>query len=116
MTIDLEGMRAAAEKATPGPWTFWFPEDQSIRVAKWVDSELMDIARIVSPAKAQGNAAFIATANPAAVLAPLDYVERLKEGLQAIEFELSGMGHSTGNSMRALNQARSLIQETQDDR
>ena len=92
MTIDLEGMRAAAEKATPGPWLHvegerlshdahgweeWAVKPALLRLPQDADDEEYHIVEDPFEAKT-ADLAFIATANPAAVLALLDYVERLK--------------------------------------
>lgn len=59
-------------------------------------------------AKARDEAGFIGT--PADCIRYLDAeVQAMRDALQGVVRELSGMGHSTGNSMRALNIAKSVL-------
>jgi hypothetical protein len=67
-------LREAASKATPGPWT---------SVGDWVMTGSLHVATI--PRAFDGdwsrdNAAYIALAHPAAVLALLDECERMRAG------------------------------------
>ena len=76
-------LREAAKKATPGPW-FMEPDETSpdILAAPGVVARTVasDMPRQVDAL----NAAFIAAANPAAVLALLDENARMREALKTI--------------------------------
>ncbi|HAV1936300.1 ead/Ea22-like family protein [Enterobacter hormaechei] len=71
--IDKHALREAAEKATKGQWVVEF--DDEIYSTDGVNNE--QIAMVFSENEAR-DAAFIAAANPAAVLALLDELEALK--------------------------------------
>ncbi|CAM8108669.1 ead/Ea22-like family protein [Enterobacter hormaechei] len=71
--IDKRALREAAEKATKGQWVVEF--DDEIYSTDGVNNE--QIAMVFSENEAR-DAAFIAAANPAAVLALLDELEALK--------------------------------------
>lgn len=73
-TIDTANLRALAEAATPGPWIH-YPEDNIIVAEGQEHATLIDVcARSlhVPPVQRDANAALIAAANPAAILALLD--------------------------------------------
>lgn len=74
--IDKRALREAAEKATPGPWGIarngkTITSNQSHPVAVITE----DFHRLLDNGKTGGDAEFIASANPATVLALLDELE-----------------------------------------
>ena len=74
--IDTRALREAAEKATPGPWGIarngkTITSNQSHPVAVITE----DFHRLLDNGKTGGDAEFIASANPATVLALLDELE-----------------------------------------
>lgn len=71
--IDKRGLREAAEKATKGRWAVEF--DDEIYSTDGVNHE--QIAMVFSENEAR-DAAFIAAANPATVLALLDELEKMQ--------------------------------------
>lgn len=85
MTIDIKAIKAAAEAATPGPWKSRagfhtdtveiFRPDRSIK-KPFYPSELATVHVDLKNGKA--NAKHVATANPAAVIALCNEVERLR--------------------------------------
>ena len=78
--LDHAALRALAEAATPGPWTLSAdgpPPDIIAGMSVVACTLPSDRTRDEDTA----NAAYIAAANPAAVLALLDEVERLREAL-----------------------------------
>ena len=81
MTINLKAIRAAAEAATPGPWeaagpSFGAPLPKYLNCVGWVteDDEFEDVctAPLGSDGGNSADMAYIATANPAAILELLD--------------------------------------------
>ncbi|HBJ6087140.1 TPA: ead/Ea22-like family protein [Escherichia coli] len=78
--IDKRGLREAAEKATKGRWAVEF--DDEIYSTDGVNHE--QIAMVFSENEAR-DAAFIAAANPATVLALLDELETAKKRIAELE-------------------------------
>lgn len=76
MTIDTTQLRELAQKASPGPWYTSAPSEHAV----WYD--IKDgrylIADTSSGFTDDGNAEYIAAANPATVLALLDELDRLR--------------------------------------
>lgn len=120
----MAALRAAAEKATPGPWnTNGYNENE-------VDANDGRIVAIcfgpeshTEPA-ALANAAYIALANPAAVLALLDRVaaaeaqlERADTAINILHRAMIGPGKVPPRFKRPINEARAALaaaqQETQ---
>lgn len=96
---DRAALRAAAEKATPGPWemkrSFISPDIISpvgLVVAVTIASDM-------KPSMDEANAAYIALANPAAVLALLDDVERMREALSMCLRVMEGIAHHEASPM-----------------
>lgn len=91
MTPDqLRELREKAEKATPGPWetaeTPGFGHDHAPYTVVNGDNEQItecwdNTPGAWKPEQNEGNAAFIAAANPQTVIALLDEIERLREAL-----------------------------------
>ena len=78
--IDKRGLRVAAEKATKGRWAVEF--DDEIYSTDGVNHE--QIAMVFSENEAR-DAAFIAAANPATVLALLDELEAAEKRIAELE-------------------------------
>ncbi|EPX4350726.1 ead/Ea22-like family protein [Escherichia coli] len=78
--IDKRGLREAAEKATKGRWAVEF--DDEIYSTDGVNHE--QIAMVFSENEAR-DAAFIAAANPATVLAMLDELEAAEKRIAELE-------------------------------
>jgi hypothetical protein len=78
--IDKRGLREAAEKATKGRWAVEF--DDEIYSTDGVNHE--QIAMVFSENEAR-DAAFIAAANPATVLAMLDELESAEKRIAELE-------------------------------
>lgn len=78
--IDKRGLREAAEKATKGRWAVEF--DDEIYSTDGVNHE--QIAMVFSENEAR-DAAFIAAANPATVLALLDELETAEKRIAELE-------------------------------
>lgn len=92
--IDLKAIRAAAEAATPGPWeaagpSFGAPLPKYLNCVGWVteDDEFDDVctAPLGSDGGNSADMIFIATANPAAILALLDRLEAAEAQLAIYE-------------------------------
>ena len=81
--IDKRGLREAAEKATKGRWAVEF--DDEIYSTDGVNHE--QIAMVFSENEAR-DAAFIAAANPATVLALLDELETAEKRIAELEAKL----------------------------
>lgn len=81
--IDKRGLREAAEKATKGRWAVEF--DDEIYSTDGVNHE--QIAMVFSENEAR-DAAFIAAANPATVLALLDELEAAEKRIAELEAKL----------------------------
>lgn len=78
--LDREGLRALAEKATPGPWQ---PSGDSIEVHRG--------GTLFVAYRGNGtydDAAFIAAANPTTVLALLDENERMRAAVSVMSIAL----------------------------
>lgn len=84
--IDIKAIRAAAEAATPGPWRIDTSPDVGLANHVGISAERHGLlAQVVwkmndeprSP-RCESTAQFIATANPATVLALCDEIERLQ--------------------------------------
>ena len=86
--IDLSAIKAAAEAATPGPWA---TDDPWIVYAK-IDKKVVYLAKTsqldTMPSQFLKDAAFIAAANPAAVLELIALTERLQSELTAAHEQL----------------------------
>ena len=80
MTINKQALREAAEKATKGRWAVEF--DDEIYSTDGVNHE--QIAMVFSENEAR-DAAFIAAANPATVLALLDELEAAEKRIAELE-------------------------------
>lgn len=89
--IDKSALREAAEKATKGEWAVEF--DDEVYATDGVNNE--QIAMVFSENEAR-DAAFIATANPATVLALLDDLEakdkQIADLKEAFRIALSAAG------------------------
>lgn len=85
MTVDTQKLRELLEKATPGPWKH-VVEDNIIYADAAPRLRLLDlIVRSIDTSSEQrdADAAYIAAANPDAVSALLDEIDRLRAELQA---------------------------------
>ncbi len=78
MGVDLEAIEAAARRATSGPWCVHYGRQQrALPHIRTVDGKyIMENGRGV---RSNCDASFIATANPAAILAMCEEVRRLRE-------------------------------------
>ena len=86
---DLSRLESLARKATPGPWFRPIANDTAVR------SDDVDIAQTVGAyelewERMEADAAYIAAANPAAVLALIERVRELEGKLEAIRDECDG--------------------------
>lgn len=86
--IDIKAIRAAAEAATPGPWeavgpSFGEPLPKYLNEVGRINEDEMFEEVCVSPwpedDACSADMIFIATANPAAVIALCDEIERLRK-------------------------------------
>ena len=115
MTIDTQRLRELAQKATPGPWkagclASWNADGVSCRfVYRGKDESVQTRVRIKGGEGVNGSvfdcdadAEYIAAANPATVLAPLDEIDRLR----TIEAAARNLVNVKGqhNSEQAMNQ------------
>lgn len=89
--IDKRGLREAAEKATKGRWAVEF--DDEIYSTDGVNHE--QIAMVFSENEAR-DAAFIAAANPATVLALLDELERNQQYVKRRDHENEDIALTVG--------------------
>jgi len=95
---DLSRLESLAREATPGEWEAWDePSEGAPTVARCNDNGCREIAYITEhphlpdPRKdASANAAYIAAANPAAVLALIARVRELEGKLEDIRDECDG--------------------------
>jgi hypothetical protein len=103
---DRNALREAAIKATPGPWTCepdmrqeYSPHSQSYNGEEYVAGYNIssDSREVISEegilADGEANAAYIAAAHPAAVLALLEQNERMREALGSIAGMTREMEH-----------------------
>ena len=82
MIPDLKELRAAAETATPGPW-----EARGLRVEVLAWRSIHPVASfslLPDTPRGEANAAFVALANPEAILALIDAYERLAKAGDAL--------------------------------
>ena len=94
--MNLTELRKLAEAATPGQW-----ESYETRVYLPHNSGGFDIRN--SP-NAENNAAYIAAANPATILALLDLIAQCKEALMANIIGTSGRTPKTHEALAAIEQ------------
>ena len=82
MTIDTQQLRELAQKATPGPWTYFpYPKYKEHHVSLPIDGSGMTMPLFpdgCQTSRQREDAEFIAAANPATVLALLDEIDRLR--------------------------------------
>lgn len=85
---DMKGLREAAGKATPGPWSYRPNQYDDWGILRAPDSSLVAVSRgdakDYSPWRADPyapNGQFIALANPSTILSLLDYCEGLEKAL-----------------------------------
>jgi hypothetical protein len=79
---EMEALRAAAEKATPGPWVVWSSlYERMAAQLRSADTTVEGVALAEFYGRANGycNASFIALANPASILRLLAQAERVRE-------------------------------------
>ena len=89
----LNKLKEKAEKATPGEWLHCFARG---RWEGWIiDEQHRDILKEVS--NFRENAAFIAAANPAVVLALIDHIKQMETELDAVRYDEA---HESGMRMR----------------
>ena len=93
-----QSLKAAAEKATPGPWALardrkTVVSNQSHPIANLSDA----MHRMLADGTTGQDAEFISLANPANVLA---LVEALEKGKRAARTVLTGMCYSVGSATR----------------
>lgn len=96
--IDKRALREAAEKATKGQWVVEF--DDEIYSTDGVNNE--QIAMVFSENEAR-DAAFIAAANPAAVLALLDELEAKDSTIATQQQEIRTLLNALGQSSEKRN-------------
>ena len=117
-------LRALAEEATPGPWNQWV-ESGEVLAGEVIENRpglirmkrgtSVDICECAEDDDAEDNeqhlhnAAYIAAAHPAAVLALLDEVERLREALETISKSYPAMEFTS--SLHAGRLARAALEE-----
>lgn len=93
--LDLKALRAAAEAATPGPWRVESMRPSTLGIETVWSAGMHDIADCSKAAglpystrvpaeQIEANAAFIAAANPAAVLALLDELDAAYRALSDV--------------------------------
>lgn len=106
MSLEKE-LRDAAGKATPGPW----------RSAEWTTGtypyEVFDPqtqSRVCAGSK-EANAAFIALANPANILALLDKLERMEKALEPFANVASELPESRRGAVFGYNGATITAEE-----
>lgn len=85
MTIDTTKLRELAQKATPGQWELRFFSDKTVVAQEKRRGEFRELLLVVRQPRERHvrNAAFIAAANPATVLALLDEVENTRKAMNA---------------------------------
>lgn len=102
--MDIKKLKEAAEKATPGPWhaTKEFANRQRIDAEPATYDPLAAVYGGVSDAacnQTDNNAAFIAAANPAAVLVLIASYERLVEALKQLDAMYARAWDTTDGSL-----------------
>ncbi|MBO9710531.1 MAG: ead/Ea22-like family protein [Caulobacter sp.] len=112
-SLDIEALRAAAEKATPGPWIASAQQTQC--EYRWfvlhLDQQGQPFADIcqASNSNKAANAAFIALANSAAVLALIAQRDALLEAAREFSREYDGFEDGDGNPCPTLAKTRAAI-------
>ena len=104
--IDYQALREAAEKATKGQWTVEF--DDEIYSTDGVNHE--QIATVLSENESR-DAAFIAAASPATVLALLDELERNQQYIKNLDQENEDIALTVGKLRVKLEAAEMRIAE-----
>lgn len=125
--IDINELKAAAEKATPGPWVY--PRDASGAPDLAIFSSVKPksahsehgpvIAHVAMADPVTGflpkgayeaNATFIALANPTAILSIIERVEALEDALSSAITAMETLGHP--HNWGALKKARAALSPT----
>lgn len=85
MTIDTTKLRELAQNATPGPWVLRFFSDKTVVTQEKRRGEFRALLLMVRQPRERhvSNAAFIAAANPATVLALLDELDNNRKAMNA---------------------------------
>lgn len=120
---DYQELRRLAEQATPGPWGDEWPQRERATLAHIIreHNDGPQVANVLL----EEDAAYIAAANPAAILALLSErqenqrrIAELEEGLRRLNDAIPGTAIDLSNSSewselaRATIQARSLLQSS----
>lgn len=82
-TIDIEALKAAAEKATPGEWTRKEPH----RFSSERGVCLVETGALIAGFLSEANAAFIAAANPCAILSLIARTEAAEGEVERLKVE-----------------------------
>lgn len=112
MTIDTAKLRALAEAATPGPWRYGIDIDQLSDGGSGYPLDYYPDCRTVVEISCrecgersditEADAAFIAAANPATVIALLDEIDTLRRFLDAEKEQVTRMGADNVRRMQRL--------------
>ncbi|EPY4121385.1 ead/Ea22-like family protein [Escherichia coli] len=120
--IDYQALREAAEKATPGNW--WIDSHGQAMVS-FIDNEVLEVfvtdnkrdavrhedTGNLSRWRNDNDATFIATANPATVLALLDELERNQQYIKRRDQENEDIALTVGKLRVELEQTKSKLNE-----
>ncbi|ELN1862176.1 ead/Ea22-like family protein [Escherichia coli] len=120
--IDYQALREAAEKATPGNW--WIDSHGQAMVS-FIDNEVLEVfvtdnkrdavrhedTGNLSRWRNDNDATFIATANPATVLALLDELERNQQYIKRRDQENEDIALTVGKLRVELETAKSKLNE-----
>lgn len=83
MTIDIQALKAAAEAATPGPWTAYAATDDLHPVRAKNGRIVADVGYSGTLDRDVDNAAYIASASPNVILSMIAELEQLRAALDA---------------------------------
>lgn len=118
---ELEKLEALAKAATPGPWAYEphgdtmeygvgvLMDENDNQVSGYQESGVMTVVESVAvEVNGQSNAAFIAAANPQAILTLIQEKREMEEALKRMRIALEGLAECDGRST-TLEHANSVI-------
>lgn len=90
---EIEALRTAAEKATPGPWFYQERSDAYMHIVRPESKPGSIVAYGLSDTCgiSEGNTRFIVAANPAVIIALLDHVAEIEQKLLLAEMKAEGL-------------------------
>lgn len=106
MTIDIERLVQAAQKATPGPWIYEIMPDTECYSVFPPDLSVGSVCDIYNNGADGDNAAYIAAANPATILSLLTELSAAREVVKAAQLAIE---NNDGYSMTCYDSVKASL-------